>query len=122
MKKNVFVLLLAGVVLGIVRPGFSQTLARAQQVQQRETSAKASAKKLKDVLKQLQEHYATDILFFDRNVEGLTVAGDAVNLNVNIETNLTTILKPLGLRYKKVKNGGYVVVAGKESTEKTEVN
>ncbi|GAB4009383.1 TonB-dependent receptor [Spirosoma migulaei] len=121
MKKSIFFLLLIGVGLGGVRPGFSQTLARAQQVQQREPALKASSKRLKDVLKQLQEHYAIDILFFDRNVDGLTVAADAVNFNTNIETNLTTILKPLGLRYKKVKNGGYVVV-GKEPAEKTEVN
>jgi len=121
MNKNVLMLLLAGVVLGGIRPGFSQTLARASQAQQRETTTKVSAKKLKDVLKQLQAHYATDILFFDRNVEGLVVAGDAVNFNANIETNLTTILKPLGLRYKKVKNGGYVVV-GKEPVDKPEAS
>ena len=118
MKKLIRMLLLLGVVLGGVRPGFSQTLARAQLLPPKETSAKAAPKKLKDVLKKLQDHYAVDILFFDRNVNGLMVTGDVINYNVTIETNLTAILKPLGLRYKKVKNGGYVVVAkevGRES-------
>ena len=118
MKKLLRMLLLLGVVLGGVRPGLSQTLARAQLLPPKETSAKAAPKKLKDVLKRLQDHYAVDILFFDRNVKGLMVTGDLINYNVTIETNLTAILKPLGLRYKKVKNGGYVVVAkevGRES-------
>ncbi len=121
MKKLIRLLLLLGVVLGGVRPGFSQTLARAQPIQQKEIVTKASPKKLKDVLKKLQDHYAIDILFFDRNVDGLMVAGDAVNFNSTIEANLTAILKPLGLRYKKVKNGGYVVTA-KESAGKSDVN
>ena len=69
----------------------------------------------------MQDHYAIDILFFDRNVDGLVVAGDVVNYKVNIEQNLTAVLKPLGLRYRKVKNGGYVVVS-KESAERTEAS
>jgi TonB-linked SusC/RagA family outer membrane protein len=121
MKKLVRMLLLTGVVLGGVRPGLSQMLARAQPVQQKEVTLKTAPRKLKDVLKNLQDHYAIDILFFDRNVEGLVVAGNVINFNVGIETNLTAVLKPLGLRFKKVRNGGYVVVV-KEATGKAEVN
>ncbi|WP_128546941.1 SusC/RagA family TonB-linked outer membrane protein [Larkinella soli] len=119
MEKSVRILLLIGVVLGGLHPGFSQTLARAQQAHARELTSRAPAKRLKDVLKKLQEHYATDILFFDRNVEGLTVAADAVNLNAGIEDNLSSILKPLGLRYRKVKNGGYVIM-GRETSGRLE--
>jgi hypothetical protein len=61
-----------------------------------------------------------DILFFDRNVSGLLVAGDMVDFKIGIEANLTAILKPLGLHYKRVKNGGYVVV--KESATKAETS
>ncbi|CAN5506864.1 TonB-dependent receptor [soil metagenome] len=121
MKKLIRMLLLLGVVLGGVRPGFSQLLASAHQIQQKEGPVKASPQKLKDVLKKLQDHYAIDILFFDRNVDGLVVAGDVVNYKANIEQNLTAVLKPLGLRYRKVKNGGYVVVS-KESGERTEAS
>ena len=120
MKKTVRMLLLWGLMLGGIRPGFSQTMARAQPTQTKEDAPKTSARKLKDVLKNLQEHYGVDILYFDRNVEGMLVAGNAVNFGVNIETNLTAILKPLGLHFKKVKNGGYVVVT-KESVGKTDV-
>lgn len=84
MKKHIVSLLLAGVVLGGLRPGFSQTMARVQPVQPRETAVKVSSKKLKDVLKQLQEHYAIDILFFDWNVNGLVVTGDAINFSLPI--------------------------------------
>ncbi|MBD2752999.1 SusC/RagA family TonB-linked outer membrane protein [Spirosoma validum] len=115
MNKLFRMLLLIGVVLGGVRPGFSQVLAKAQQLPQKEKLWKASPQKLKDVLKKLQEYYATDILFFDRNVEGLVVTGNTVNFNTGIEKNLSAILKPLGLRYKKVKNGGYVVMSKEPS-------
>ncbi len=121
MEKSVRILLLMGVVLGGVHPGFSQTLARAQQTQVKEVYTKSLTRRLKDVLKTLQDHYATDILFFDRNVDGLTVAADAINLNGKIEENLSTVLKPLGLRYKKTRNGVYVVI-GKDSNGKAEIN
>ncbi|GAB3967064.1 TonB-dependent receptor [Spirosoma terrae] len=119
MKKLLRLLLLTGAVLGGVRPGFSQVLARAEQAQPKESANRAAAQKLKDVLKKLQDHYAIDILFFDRNVEGLVVAPNVVNLSANIEQNLSAVLKPLGLRYKKVKNGGYVVIA-REPLDKAE--
>lgn len=119
MEKSVRILLLIGVGLGGVHPGFSQILAKAQPVQAREVHTKATTTRLTDVLKKLQEHYATDILFFDRTVEGLTVPADAINWNAKLEANLSSILKPLGLRYKKAKSGGYVVI-GKGATGKVE--
>ena len=103
--------LLLGVWLGGLRPGFAQLLARAQPNTASHASSQATTRTLKDVLRSLQEHYAVDILFFDHNVDGLTVAADVVNYNARLEQNLTALLKPLGLRYKKAKNGGYVVVA-----------
>ncbi|MBD2751259.1 SusC/RagA family TonB-linked outer membrane protein [Spirosoma validum] len=121
MEKSVRILLLIGVGLGGVHPGFSQILARAQQIQPREVYAKTTTNHLTDVLRKLQDHYDTDILFFDRNVEGLVVAADAVDLKARLEENLSSILKPLGLRYKKVKNGSYVVI-GKSSAGKEEPN
>ncbi|GAA4420625.1 TonB-dependent receptor [Nibrella viscosa] len=105
--------------MGSVHPGFSQTLARSQPIQSKETITKAAPQRLKEILRKLQTHYATDILFFDRNVEGLMVAPDVINLNAKIEENLTIILKPFGLRYKKARNGGYIIV-GKESPGKEE--
>ncbi len=101
MKNLVSVLLLTGVVLRGIRSIFSQTLVRAQSVHQKETPAKSLPKKQ---FRKLQEHYAINILFFDRTVEGLLVAGDAINFNAPIETNLTAILKPLGSRFKKENN------------------
>ncbi|MBN8824925.1 MULTISPECIES: TonB-dependent receptor [unclassified Spirosoma] len=121
MKKLIRLLLLFGVVLGGVRPGFSQVLAKAQQLQQRDTYPKGASLRLKDVLKKLQDHYEVDILFFDRNVEGMVVTENTINFNANIEQNLNAVLKPLGLRYKKVRNGGYVVMA-KEPAGKAEAS
>ena len=34
---------------------------------------------------------------------------NVVKPNVKLEQNLDAVLKPLGLRYKKSKNGGYVI-------------
>ena len=47
MKKLIRMLLLLGVVLGGVRPGFSQLLASAHQIQQKEGPVKASPQKAK---------------------------------------------------------------------------
>ena len=66
---------------------------------------------LKDVLQQLKERYQADILFFDRNVAGLSVADNVVQPNLSLAQNLNIVLKPLGLSYKKTKSGCYVVVA-----------
>ncbi len=108
MKRTIQILLL-GVLLGGVQPSFSQLLASAQTAQSKDAPNKPSQKKLKEVLRELKEQYQVDILFFDRNVEGLTVMSNVVKPNVKLEQNLDAVLKPLGLRYKKSKNGGYVI-------------
>ncbi|WP_428667341.1 SusC/RagA family TonB-linked outer membrane protein [Runella sp.] len=109
MKKTILTLLLLGVLPGGVQPSFAQLLASAQTTQSKDSPNKPSQKKLKDVLHELKEQYQVDILFFDRNVEGFTVMSNVVKPNVKLEQNLDAVLKPLGLRYKKSKNGGYVI-------------
>ncbi len=114
MKRPILTLLLLGVLLAGVYPGFAQILASAQPQQGRETQTKPAQKKLKDVLKELKDHYRVDILFFDRNVEGFSIGANAVRFNLKLEQNLDAILKPNGLNYKKSKNGGYVIISQKE--------
>jgi TonB-dependent starch-binding outer membrane protein SusC len=121
MKKVVSVLLF-GALLGGVHPSFAQLFAKVRQSNTQETPSQPAPKRLRDVLKELKAHYRVDILFFDRNVEGLTVAGSQVDYDRKIEQNLDSILKPLGLRYKKVKNGGYIVVAPEKSRKEESQN
>ena len=74
---------------------------------------------LKQSLEQLKNHYRVDIVFFDRIVEGCSVPADALNVNRSVETNLTTLLKPFGLTFKRTKNGGYIVTGNGRNQKKT---
>ena len=120
MKKTIQTLLL-GVLLGGVQPSFAQFLASAQTNHSKDTSQKPAQKKLKDVLRELKDQYRVDILFFDRNVDGLIVMSNIVNPNAKLEQNLEALLKPLGLYYKKSKNGGYVIT-DKRTERRSEQN
>lgn len=71
--------------------------------------ATLTARKLKDVLNDLRTHYRVDILFSDQMVDMYNVPTNVVNLKVRIEKNLESILKPLGLEYKKAKDGSYLI-------------
>lgn len=109
MKKPLLCLLLYSVLLGGIHPSSAQMLARAQGKDSPSVPTKPTEqRKLKEVLQDLKNHYKVDILFFDRNVEGV-VANAAVRYDLKIEQNLESLLKPYGLSYKKTKNGGYVI-------------
>ncbi|WP_460910321.1 SusC/RagA family TonB-linked outer membrane protein [Spirosoma areae] len=67
------------------------------------------ARQLSDVLAELKERYGVDILYGDQLVQGLTVPGDALNPTATLEQNLRAVLKQTGLRYRKAKNGTYLI-------------
>ena len=66
-------------------------------------------RQLNDVLRTLQQRYGVDILFSDRLVQGLTVPASAVDPTESLEQNLQRVLTETGLRYRKVKNGAYLI-------------
>ncbi|MCE6990156.1 SusC/RagA family TonB-linked outer membrane protein [Dyadobacter sp. CY323] len=117
MKTTIRLFVLTVLLCGSIRPGFTQLIASAQ-LQPRSVVSQPSVKTLKDVLQEFKTHYHVDILYFDHLVEGYRVSADAVKLDPNVEQSLTDLLKPLGLKYKKTNNGGYVITKAKNSEKK----
>lgn len=118
MNKSKQILLFLNIVIGFLQLGFSQSMASAQPITSPQKVQSTSSKSLKAVLQQLKEQYKVDILYFDRVVSSFKVADNVVQSNVSIEQNLNNVLKPLGLNYKKTKNGGYIILA-KETEGRT---
>ncbi|MES2731131.1 MAG: TonB-dependent receptor [Bacteroidota bacterium] len=89
----------------------AQALALGKQTRKVENTETASGatRQLRDVLNDLRSQYRVDILFSDQMVEGQTVPATAVNWKAKLEKNLSSILKPCGLQYKKAKDGTYLI-------------
>jgi TonB-dependent starch-binding outer membrane protein SusC len=66
---------------------------------------------LSDVLRGLKKQYQTDILFFDRNVEGLWVAPGTISPAATLDQNLTRALTPHGLGFRVTSSKGYIITA-----------
>ncbi len=115
MKKSKQLFLFFNLLMGFLPLGIAQRMAAAQPTISQQVTKQKTTKSLKAVLQQLKEHYRVDILYFDHIVEGFKVAENLVQFNASIEQNLHIVLTPLGLDYKKTKNGGYVIL-----TKKTE--
>ncbi|MBO9611398.1 MAG: TonB-dependent receptor [Dyadobacter sp.] len=114
--------LLLNVWLGVLNPGVAQVLASAQlRIEKTPSKKQPATRALKDVLRELQAHYRVDIVFFDHSVNGLTVRADKVNYKAPLEKNISGILKPLGLTYKRTNDGGYMVME-KAPGEKAKIN
>jgi len=81
-------------------------------------SRPSTALRLKEVLKALKDHYKVDIAFGDRLVEPHTVAAGILDFELTLEKNLENVLRPVGLRFKKLKKGTYAVLGrGNQRTE-----
>lgn len=120
MKHKLLSLLLTVLLLGGGYPSIAQILASAQTIPNKETANKPVQKQLIEVLRELKDKYRVDILFFDRNVKGLSVMSNVINPDAKLEQNLEAILKPLGLNYKKSRNGGYVIMGKERRSGKSE--
>ena len=117
MRKPIRSVVLMVLLLGSVSPGFTQLIASVQRPDQPRVQ-QPSFKSLKDVLQEFKSHYRVDILYFDHQVEGYKIASDDVVLDTDVEKSLIKVLKPLGLNYKKSKNGGYVITKKREADRK----
>ena len=99
---------------------FAQMMAYAK-IQKPHTE-NVSSISLKDALRNLKSHYKIDILFEDKVIEGFNVSVNSLNYEVKFEKSLGNILRPLGLRYKKIKDGSYLVMSEKKSKITTEAD
>lgn len=82
-------------------------LAKAHNMQ-RETTQVVSQRSLQDVLNDLQEHYNVSFVYEYEVVSGKQVA-DPIEYRSKIETTISELLEPLGLKFKKINNNTYVI-------------
>jgi TonB-linked SusC/RagA family outer membrane protein len=94
----------------LAQPGAAQLLATARQARPEAPTAKP-ARRLKDVLDELKTLHRVDLVFGDQLVEGRTLPAAAIQPGRSVEQNLDAVLQPLGLRYRKIKTGAYVIMA-----------
>ena len=110
MQKRLRNCLLFGLLMSGFYPASAQLLARAQAPAPQKVEANTAQKLLKDLLGDLKNYYKQDILFFDRNVKNISVSAGEINYQIDLEQNLKVLLKGTDLRFKKNKNGGYIIV------------
>ena len=118
MKKN-----LLSFCCRIILVGFflveNNLQANCLSVENQQYIVKQTPKKtLKEILQDIKNHYQIDIIFFDKNVDGLFVNTNVLNLKKKIEYNLEKLLKPFNLGYTKTKTGVYIIYPLKEQSSK----
>ena len=95
------------------QPAHSQTFAMAPQQQNRRPADAAAqpqnGKRLKDVLNELSQQFSVNILFEERIVQNITVSPTQAMTGKRLDRQLTALLNPLGLTYKKTGDTQYVV-------------
>lgn len=71
---------------------------------------KDSSIRLTEALRLIKDHYKVDILFEDKTVDGLTVPAGLINFHRTAEENMSVLLGPFDLNYKKVKSRSYLII------------
>jgi TonB-linked SusC/RagA family outer membrane protein len=102
-------------------PSRAQTLALAQKVSESKASSQTSYRPLGEVLAGLKAHYRADILFEPRTVDGMKVDPGRVDKGRSLEQNLEKLLRPFGLKYKKINRTSYTVIVDKEAKRPKDV-
>ena len=74
---------------------------------------------LRDALLQYKKHYGLDILFEEKLLEGITILPAALSFNGNAEKSLAQMLRPFGLKVKKVNPSTLVILSEKARETKT---
>ncbi|RRB07808.1 SusC/RagA family TonB-linked outer membrane protein [Larkinella rosea] len=127
MRKSLPLALATGLLISV---GYgntvAQTLALVRTTQQIDTpqAGKTAASTgtnltLKQTLLELKAHYGVDILFEESVVGRNLSPTEPLDLTVRLETNLTTVLKRYGLRFKKLRSGAYLILPPKNSDRST---
>ncbi len=74
---------------------------------------------LREALKLLEGHYKVDIVFGDRIIQNFSVTPDRVLFKGSLEEDLLRILEPTGLKYKKIGNSSYAILAKPEKRKQS---
>jgi TonB-linked SusC/RagA family outer membrane protein len=121
---NLKLLLMRGFYLGIalgVLPNlaFGQLFANSK-VHVKQASSRPQMSKLKDMLLIMKDKFQVDLLFEEKIMSHIMVPGNAIRPNLSFEENLKVLLRSTNIKYKKVKNGTYMLLDEKESPEQIE--
>ncbi|MVM33013.1 SusC/RagA family TonB-linked outer membrane protein [Spirosoma sp. HMF4905] len=115
LRKVSNVSLLSMLLVGF-HPGWSQSVVLASNVQQKRTeSNRAASRQLKEVLNDLKNQYGVNIMFELQTVDGLSVSPEVLNAKETLDKNLESLLRPLGLRYKKVNGNSYLILGNRKA-------
>lgn len=79
----------------------------------------STPKTLRESLMQLKRLYKVDILFEESVVARYVGLRDPINPNARLEATLHALLKPHGLRYKKLSSGAYLILSPRATEETT---
>ena len=94
----------------------AQSLSFASQpIPAQHTESRSRAKSLKDFLIDLGRQHQVSILFEEETVKNIMITGTASQQSENkLEKQLSDLLKPLNLRFKKAGKEAYVIVSRSE--------
>lgn len=114
MKKKILQISSYGMLIAFLSawqlPGQAQVVAYEAHTQKIPEKASANATvSIKEALNTLRTYYKVDILFSDQLIKDYSVQANAINLNQSLEQNLESVLKPSHLRFKKSKDGSYLI-------------
>lgn len=108
------------VLLIFTQAMMAQTFALAARQQQTrpapETPTLPKARSMTQVFEELRKHYGATFMYEDRVLAGKTLNG-VVTFDSKIERTLDQLLKPMGLKYKRVKAGTYVITDSRQPKE-----
>ncbi len=117
MKKVLRSIAALLLVCGLAQPpAWAQLLAKAEATPAVVSQAgQVRTLKLTEALTLLKKQHKVDILFFGKDIEKYEVAAHSISASLTLEENLSRILPPLNLRYRKSGRGGYVITEKKRT-------
>jgi len=109
MKKKHYLIIGLICIMGSLDAGHAQLSAAVRDQPGNSFNSESITKSLKVVLIELGNKYGTDILFMDKNLAGLKVNVNEIDLSKPFETNLNILLSQTELKFKSTPSGGYVI-------------
>lgn len=109
MKKKHYLIIGLIFIMGSIDAGHAQLSAAVRDQPGNNLISESITKSLKVVLIELGNKYGTDILFMDKNLAGIKVNVNEIDLSKPFETNLNILLSQTELKFKSTPSGGYVI-------------
>lgn len=118
MKKKLYLLILGFLSnLGNIDAGYAQLSAVSSEQAANNLVSETATKSLKVALIELGNKFRKDILFMDKNLNGIKVTVKEMDGSKSFEAHLDLLLSQTDLKYKMTSSGG-VVITTKEVKQK----